>query len=69
MKRLQILVLLSAPLAAFAQTPMEPLIHNWSDPSADGNNTFIGINTGNMTMSPHGGPILWASDKTEVCIK
>jgi hypothetical protein len=42
------------------------LIHQYAAPSAFGDNTFVGVNAGNFTMSPAGGPAHWASDNTVV---
>jgi hypothetical protein len=42
------------------------LIHEYFDPSSAGDNTFVGVNTGNFSMSPNGGPRHWASENTAV---
>ena len=36
-------------------------IHNYADPTADGNNLFVGVGAGNFTMSPGGGATNLAS--------
>jgi hypothetical protein len=41
-------------------------IHNYADATADGANTFVGVNAGNFTMSPNGGASLLASNNTAV---
>jgi hypothetical protein len=50
----------------WSSTTHDCLIHEHSDPSSYGDNTFVGVNTGNFTMSPNGGPPDWASDNTAV---
>jgi len=42
------------------------LIHEYSAPDAYGDNTFVGVNSGNFTMSPSGGEPHWASENTAV---
>ncbi|MDW8279547.1 MAG: hypothetical protein RMK17_00005 [bacterium] len=41
-------------------------IHNYSDPSSEGNNIFVGINAGNFTMGPGGGASSLGSYNTGV---
>lgn len=44
----------------------EELIYEYKAPLSDGLNTFVGINSGNKTMSPQGGPSSHASRNTAV---
>jgi hypothetical protein len=64
MKALTLLLVALASLPAIAQK--QPLLHTYSHPTADGNNTFVGVDSGNRFMSPAGGPSFWASDNTAV---
>lgn len=63
MKALRVLLLLQlvASLPAMAQ---QCPIHTYADPSSNGGNIFVGINSGNTYMSPGGGEAFWASYNT-----
>ncbi len=43
-----------------------PFLHHFADPTAEGSNTFLGLNAGNLTMSPGGGWSGLASFNTAV---
>jgi hypothetical protein len=57
-----LIFVLAAPPMALAEECS--LLSTFADPSADGQNTFVGMNAGNTFMSPSGGPGYWASANT-----
>jgi hypothetical protein len=62
MKKWSLIFLLATPVMSSAEECS--LLSTFADLSADGGNLFVGVNAGNYSMSPSGGPSYWASANT-----
>lgn len=65
-RRTRTVLALALIMPSLQSVAQQDLLSTYSDPSSDGRNLFVGVNAGNETMAPLGGPSFWSSYNTGV---